>query len=371
MPSDNLLNLFPQRKIHPYDGMPITAEVWDEAHAYHERVQSSHNLFFHGAGILAGMEVVASDPPDQLVYILSGAAVDPTGQLIVLSEPVAYELGNDTDGVLYLTICYRQSITSSPHTQSGGSPEYTEAQFLITASPSLPGGPVVELARIKRENRTAPVQDAQEALHPRANEIDLRFRRLIPVRPEPLVSAAVVYLGDGKAKGLGAGLSRMVGEIHHCSQINLVVDDDVELSPEVLGYTLICLAGKGNFQIKAAQLKGLKGYLERGGTLLMEYEDEGARSCFMEFCKQAQVEPKSLPRIHPILIQPYLFLSPPAGNTSGEILAAEGLLLSGQQYGKPWGAESDGQPQTREQIRSLVEWAVNILTYATERRRTG
>jgi hypothetical protein len=371
MASENLFTLFPQRKIRAYDGMPVTAEIWDEAHTYHDRAQRAHNLFFHGAGILVGMEVVASDPPDQMVYILPGAAVDPTGQLIVLPEPVAYDLGSATDGALYLFISYRKSITGRRSPEAAPTPEYTDDQFLIAAAPSLPEQPVVELARFRRDNRGAPIRDAHYPLHPHGGEIDLRFRRLIPVRAEPQVSAAVVYLGEGPEKDLGAGLARLTGELHQVAQINLVVDDDLQLGPEVLGYALICLAAQGSFQLTPAQVKGLRGYLERGGSLFLEYADEAASACFSEVCAGLGAAPQALSRGHPLLAQPFLFSAPPPGFADGQLLAADGLLLSGSQYGKAWCGESPAQAQTREQTRALVEWAANLLAYAADRRSAG
>jgi len=371
MASENPLTLFPQRKIRPYDGMPVTADVWDEAHSYHDQAQRSHNLFFHGAGILVGMDVVASDPPDQMVYILPGAAVDPSGQLIVLSEPVAYDLGNDTDGLLYLFVSYRKSITNHHQAELEAAPEYIDDQFLIAASPSLPEQSVIELARFRRDKRAAPIRDAQDPQRPRSGEIDMRYRHLIQVRSEQLVSAAVVYLGNAVEKDLGIGLTRLTGELHQSAQISLVVDDDVQFGPEVLGYSLIGLAAKGSFKLSPVQVKGLKGYLDRGGTVFMEYSDEPARVCLLDACAQLSVEPQTLARSHPLLNQPFLFSAPPPGYADGEVLAAEGLLFSGKQYGKAWAGESQETPQSREQSRSLVEWAANLLAYAADRRRTG
>ncbi len=371
MASDNLLTLFPQRKVRPYDGMPVTADVWDAAHTYHDQAQRSHNLFFHGAGVLVGMEVVASDPPDQMVYILPGAAVDPTGQLIVLPEPVGYALGADTEGQLYLYISYRKSITSSRSTEGDTSPEYTEDQFSIAASANLPEKPVIELARFRRESRAAAIRDAVDPLHPRAGEIDLRFRQLIPLRAETLVTAAVVYLGKGVEKDLGSGLARVSGEVRHTAHLNLVVDDGVEFSPEVLAYTLVCLSAAGAFQVSPAQVKGLKGYLERGGMLFLEYADDPAKDCFMELCAQLALELKPLAGSHPLLTQPYLFSAPPAGGVDGLALAADGVLLSGKRYGKAWSGGAAAEAPARDQLRTLVEWAANLLTVAVGRRSAG
>ncbi len=69
MSDENLASLFPNMRIKAYDGMPVTADVWEKAHTYHLQLQQAHNLFFHGAGILVGLEVVASDPADNIIFI--------------------------------------------------------------------------------------------------------------------------------------------------------------------------------------------------------------------------------------------------------------------------------------------------------------
>src|SRR5512143_1940239 len=133
MSNENLFSLFPQKKIRPYDGMSVTAEVWEKAHAAHTLGLQSHNLFFHGTGILAGLEVVASDPPDRLVYILPGVAVDSLGRVIVLPEAVAYDLGDDAEGPLYLLISYRETLPPTGEGGPGSEPDFVLSQYLVTA----------------------------------------------------------------------------------------------------------------------------------------------------------------------------------------------------------------------------------------------
>ena len=77
----------PTRRIKAVDGMAVTADVWEEAHDYHRRQAEMHARFGHGAGILTGLEVVASDPADTAVYIRPGVAIDHEGRTIVVAEP--------------------------------------------------------------------------------------------------------------------------------------------------------------------------------------------------------------------------------------------------------------------------------------------
>ena len=43
--------------------MAVTAQVWEEAHEYHRQQLRFHALLSHRPGILAGLEVIASQPP--------------------------------------------------------------------------------------------------------------------------------------------------------------------------------------------------------------------------------------------------------------------------------------------------------------------
>jgi hypothetical protein len=59
MITEELLQMFPTKKIKSFDGMTITADVWEEAHEYHRQEQRLATLFSHGPGILTGLEVIA------------------------------------------------------------------------------------------------------------------------------------------------------------------------------------------------------------------------------------------------------------------------------------------------------------------------
>ena len=73
---EELLNSYPLKRIKPSDGLAITAEVWEEAHEYHRHNHRYHTMLGHGPGILSGLEVIASDPPDTSIYISPGVAID-------------------------------------------------------------------------------------------------------------------------------------------------------------------------------------------------------------------------------------------------------------------------------------------------------
>lgn len=365
MSTENLMNLFPKKRIKPYDGMSVTADVWNQAHEYHRQYNQAHNLFFHGSGILVGLEVVASDPPDSMVFILPGVAIDPYGKVIVLAEPVAYDLGDEIDGPLFLTIIQRESTTNLKKNNDGSGLAFLQDEFLITARQSVPERSMVELARFTREKRTSNIKDAENPKGPKINEIDLRFRRNISLNSEQLLTSAVIYLGEVKEKIQGQGLIRLADVVKKSDHINLVVNDDVQLDPGVLGNTFIYLIGAGKFKLTNAQLKGLQGYITRGGFLFMEAIDDLAADSFRAAVKEIQLELKVNPTKGEVLLsEPYFFAEIPQGfKSEGELLMGNGGVLSTFNYGALWSGESKDRKPTRGDLRTAFEWGANLLTF--------
>lgn len=371
MSNDNLLKNFPNKRIKPYDGMSITADVWKQAHEYHRQVNQAHNLFFHGSGILLGLDVVASDPPDRMVFILPGVAVDSNGNVIVLSEPVAYDLGDEIEGPLYLTIIHRESSQSVKKNSDGISLSYTQDEFLITARQTLPENPMVELARFTRESRKSPIHDATESKTPGMNEIDLRYRRRIQMQSEQLLTAAVIYLGNLKNPVHGKGLIRVSDELRRNKQINLVVDDHTQLDRGILGYSFLYLVGKGKFQLTKTQIKGLQGYINLGGFLFMESCDSNSEESFKNMMNEIEL-PLSTPieNPHSLLNLPNYFVTPPGGfEMEGKLFLSAGGVLSTYNYGQLWSGEGKERLPTREELRSASEITENLIHFIMDEKQ--
>jgi hypothetical protein len=371
MTNKDFLQEFPVERIKPVDGMAVTAETWEEAHEYHRRYERFHTLLHHGWGIVTGLEVMASDPPDTAVYILPGVAVDSTGQTIVLPQPVAYDIGHEMEGLLYLLLSYEESRPKADDSRDqGGSPMYVHAEFSISARTIPPATPWVELARVRRRSREDLFLDAQDPLQPGPNEIDLRFRREIGAPRE--VSMAVCYLGEVKDKEHGRGARYLAHALDRLSRCHISVNDDVALAPGIEVNTLIYLVGQGDFELSSGQLNGLSNYVKKGrGTLLIESLDSEARAAFLNILQAMDREPKVLEPGHRLLIEPYLFVTPPPGfetQDTAEVLVSDGVIFSTCNYGLLWqGKVRDGVP-SREQIRCAVEWGGNIIAYARDRR---
>jgi hypothetical protein len=371
MTNKDMLQEFPIKRIKPVDGMAVTAETWEEAHEYHRRYERFHTLLHHGWGIVTGLEVMASDPPDTAVYILPGVAVDSTGQTIVLPQPVAYDIGHEMDGLLHLLLSYEESRPRADDSRDqGDSPMYVHAEFSISARTTPPATSWVELARVRRRSREDLFLDAQDPLQPGPNEIDLRFRREIGAPRE--VSMAICYLGEVKDKEHGRGARYLAHALNRLSRYHISVNDNVALAPGIEVNTLIYLVGQGDFELSSGQLNGLSNYVKKGrGTLLIESLDSEARAAFLNILQAMDREPETLEPGHRLLIEPYLFATPPPGfetQDTAEVLVSDGVIFSTCNYGLLWqGKVRDGVP-SREQIRCAVEWGGNIIAYARDRR---
>lgn len=372
MTIEDLLKTFPRKRVKPTDGMAVTAEVWEESHQTHREAQRLHALFAHGPGILTGLEVIASDPPDRSVYILPGIAVDSTGRTIVLPEPVAYDFGDEIEGFLHLFLGYGESRPRrdrSRKEQDG--PLYVYSEFSLMARPVAPDSPTIELARLTRESRTAPLENALDPAHPRANEIDLRFRRELRQPLGQVVTVAVTYLGDVSEPVHGRGVGYLARALNRGGEHHVVVDDGVSLAPGIQNYGLIYLVGEGSFELSRSQIKGLQGYVERGGTVFVESCDADAAAVFEETWDEMGVKLGACSPGHPLLREPNLFAAFPPGSEAEDspVTVGEGVVYSQRGYGRLWFGERRDSLATREQIRSAIEWGANLVTYAQNRQR--
>ncbi|NJN93501.1 MAG: DUF4159 domain-containing protein [Anaerolineales bacterium] len=372
MTPEELVRRYPLKRIKPFNGMAITATIWDEAHEYHRRSQTLHTLFEHGTGVITGLKVMANDPSDTSLYILPGIAIDQAGQVIVLPEPVVYDIGQEMEGLFYLVLSYGESRHhNNDSSQPKSGPVYAHSDFSITAQTTLTDAPGVELARIKRSSRKSVLQNAFNPVTPGPDEIDLRFRCEVGAPPD--IRVAVTYLGDVTQPRHGLGATYLAQTFNHLSKYRVLVEDDVPLTPGLGVNTLVYLVGQGPFELSAGVMNGLRQYVQRSrGTLFIESVDEEAHTSFMNFLTSREMTVQPLTAGHPLLAQPYFFNVPPSGFEAGGepgVSVGDGVIVSRQNYGLTWQGTCHHGPASREEIRTATEWGANILLYALNRRQ--
>jgi hypothetical protein len=372
MSVEDLLQVFPAKRIKAMDGMSVTADVWGEAHDYHSQQLRFHTLAGHGWGIVSGLEVIGSEPPDTSVYILPGVAVDRTGQTIVLPQPVAYDVGREMEGLIYLLLNYGES---RPRPSNGGGPGsgplYVQSEFSIVARTQLPATPYVELARVRRRGRVDPFLDARNPNQPGVNEIDLRYRREMGAPVD--ASIGVCYMGQKADRRLGVGAANLARLVNRLGYAYVTVYDEVPLAPGVETNTLIYLVGQGDFELSPGQMNGLSNFVKRGrGTLLLESNDPVSEAVFTSALGDMDMVPQPLAAGHRLLTDPYLFSAPPPGyaaQANAEVMVTDGIVFSKARYGLIWRADGSETLPSRERIRSALEWGCNVVGYAVDRRR--
>lgn len=355
MEDNAAFTIFPKTHVKPFDGMSVTADVWSQAHAEHRQALQAHDLFFHGSGIVCGLEVTANDPPDQYVFISPGIAVDSAGNIIVLNEVVAYDFGSAVDGLLYLVLGHGER-------ESGGveaEVKYIHDEFVIAARPSIPKRPIVELARITLPSAGAPIHTANDVLHPRQGELDLRFRVQLESRAIRPVQVGVCSLGKDIPEAF-SGWDYLARECQRSNFCKLIVDTGVSLAADLSRFDVVCLSAIGAFKPEAAATKPLQTYLSAGKPLLVEALDIAAESAFGALFEKLERNLKPLPSYDALLTTPYLFSTPPGG----QILRDKQVIYATGGFSPTWSGKNVA---TRADIRSAHEWGINLLNACVNR----
>ena len=360
------------------DGMAVTAEVWQESHEYHRRHAQMHALYGHGPGILGGLEVVAGDPPDTTVYIRPGLAVDPLGQPIILNEPLTYDIAAAGEGLLFLLLTYSESLPR-PVESNGvlpeGSPMFVHSEYGVDAVTSLPRGPHVELARVRRSGRGATVTNARDMQTPGVDEIDLRFRRQAGLKLATPASLGVAHIGGtGDRHTRGA---RYLAQALRGAGRAAWVDDAVTLGPGLESYSLLYLVAHNGFNLAAEEMNALYSYVQGGGTVLAEAcrreakPATAAEKALNELFGSLGLKLEELTPGHALLTEPNLFAAPPAGfetDAAAGVKVGGGVISTTADYGCLWQGERRSGAAGREAIRAAHEFGANMLAYAEARR---
>lgn len=374
-----LLGLFPRKRIRAADGMAVTADVWEEAHEYHRLYDRFHTLLYHGAGIVVGLEVIASDPPDSALYVRPGLAVDSIGQTIFVPEPRAYDIGR-ADGMLYLVLSYAESRAQRSNGQvQEDAPLYVQAQYALEAVEELPATPHIELARVFRRDGATVLTDAKDPNHPQAGEIDLRFRATLGQQTHAPLALGVITLPGAESTRHGEGMANLAASMRQSALGQVWVDPDTTIGPGLERYALLYLVGRETFTLTPEQMTLLHAYRERGGTLFFEScragQPEGnppADAAFAELLGSFGIKVGPVAAGHELMRTPYLFAVPPDGfETLGSpsVRVGDGVLVSTFDFGCLWRGERRGRPAARSEIRNGMEWGANIVTWAAARRR--
>ena len=366
----------PLRRIKPMEGMLVTETIWEEAHEFHRQQQRLHGLYAHGAGILAGLDVIASDPPDREVYVLPGMALDSVGNLIVVPRPVAFSLGS-AQGELRLVLSYGESEPRNEKLTVDDNALRIQSEFLMETQltqDQQPNEGCVELARLRCTSSEQPITNAANPAQPGAQEIDLRFRCWIGSTMTPSVRVGVLAFGNGGAASV-AGVQALAGSIRAQHHWRVWVDEDIVLGNTLQQYQMLAVIGAGGFELDDNAVQRLRTWIDQGGTLFAEIAATADRSAaehsFRRLFQVLGLTPQPISGGATLLRTPNVFGRPPNGASGNNTVAGcPGLIYSGVDYARLWQGEYSNGPARREDIRAAHEFGQNIL-YAVHTRASA
>jgi hypothetical protein len=395
---------FQLKRINPFPGLSIDADMWQEAHSYHRDQQRLHILAFHNAGIVAGLEVIANDPPDLSVIIQPGMAVDPEGNTILVPQTQNYQIQTRNKGTVYLVIQFREVPVEPYQPPDGGQPTRILEAYRIQETAKPPDEPHLELARIDFDPKGEAIKDAKAKAHPGTNDINLSFRQEAkPAAPTPTPPVSLTETGaaaeitsparetvavghkvlGGASKDLHcAGWKNLIAGINRQGELAASFDDNITLNKNINRYTLIYLTGNGNFELTAQEQAVLSSFLQSGGVIFGEgcteeqgeTEAKGAKEfglAFNQLAGQLKCKLETVPRGHSLLSIVHVFAEAPLGAAPSMLLEGGNMVYSGSDYGCAWQGGHQDEPLPRDIIRSSFEMGTNIIAYAQTMKAGG
>jgi hypothetical protein len=380
---------FQFKRVNPFQGLVLDADTWKDEQDYHRNQQKLHTLAFHGTGIVEGLEVKASQPPDFSLIISPGIAIDTEGNAIVVPKSQHYSLGSKNKGQVYIIMQYREVPTAPASPSEEGQATRILEAYRIREVTRLPDEPYLELARLNFDPSKKNITDARAPSNPEVNEIDLRFRQLakaplpdvseITLHPQPSAETAPqekvilghVALGEASHDLHSSGLMKLAHQVGSQTEYQAAVEE-CNLDESITQHTLLYMTGKGSFTISVKKQDIINSFVQSGGTIFAEscaeQQDEGVKEFGLAFNRLAEQLGKKLEvvqRGHPLLDCHHIFSTvPPGAKSEGLLMVGGQIIYSNYDYGCAWSGGYSDSPLPRDIIRGAFEMGVNIVTYA-------
>ena len=350
------IKFFPKRSLKAYDGMSVTADIWEMAHNEHRDEMRSHLLSMHKPGIICGLEIRANDPADHYVFISPGAAVDELGHIIIVDQTIAYDFGDEGAGSYKLLLGYTEHEKEISETKT----KVMQHEYIIAARQTLPKQPVVELARVLISGKGSSIRDAKDPYQPKKDELDLRYRNDNPNMLKRIHVGVITFPSDNDR--VYTSWRVLIREMETMLRAKLVVDLLPEIDDRINSYDMIYIGAAGVFELNNTQTTVLKNFYNNGKGLLLESLDpEGGKTLrkFADSLKAVQADPEKVELFH----QPFFFRVPPEQITANRLFCAEKLVFCNAPITSPWSGELNEELLHREEIRTNLEWGANLVTY--------
>ena len=283
----------PLRLLYVTNGSLLTADRWWQAHHYYQHRQNLHYQSLHQPGIVCGLGVRTIPAPETLpselrdsrwVEIQPGIAIDLVGNPIVVDTPMTFRITSEviTEPVTEPITVYVVAAYVDPQSKqwSGMPADIVKEDFRINERITPPGPEEVELCRITLTSNDEPLQNAANVMHPGPQELDLRWRQRVQTRSQPLVQVGLIGQNQqAPLRDRWEALAQSVGGLYlplaGAITIHLLSLTGSE-SRNGSEMTLMAVSYADAIALSEAERERLQTYLNRGGTLLIEYADAQA-----------------------------------------------------------------------------------------------
>ena len=375
-------------RVNPFRGLLVDETTWADAHDYHRNQMRFHLLSLHGVGVVQGLDVLASQPPDMRVSVKPGLAIDQEGRLLLLTEQEDVTIPNQAAlTTVFVVLEYGEKATQMQNVTEGGKPQpariLEECQVRVSLEAPTSG---VELARISLDTTTRQIRNPANAFQAGLGDIDIRGRADVSTGggggKGSRVTLTVGILKHGSANSVewkrhSEGIRRLLRDTSTNTNIDANVLEGISPMDETTlrNCKMLYMTGRSTFRFTPEEEQALRRFLDRGGVLWCEpcrsgiptgQPDDFSRSC-IELAQRLSRQPTQ-PRLgHPLLNSRYLFSVPPVAiDPAGVVVEAKNMVIATGDYGCLW--EGRGQERTeapsREILRSAQEFGTNALSVA-------
>jgi hypothetical protein len=309
------------------------------------------------------------------MIVRPGLALDPTGRMLLLADPVRLDVPVDVPAVLHVVLSYAEEPIA-PQRSWSDRDEYTRVleRAHVCLEPGAPAPPALELARLRFDG---PVQNAVDPVLPRRGELDLRFRERLQVRPRPDLGVAqlIVERADeltGTAERHRQGLRYLLREIGLTTPYRPRWAGSIGLDEPLPPVSLLYLTRSGAFGFSNELVPGLAAFLLGGGVLLADAcratDWRAFAGSVEELAGRLRRTPRVVERGHPLLLSRHVLPEAPLACDDGPALSESGgLVLTTADYGCAWQGASAEHALSRETIRAALELGTNVAVYGRRR----
>ncbi|MDJ1179654.1 hypothetical protein PJF56_12345 [Roseofilum sp. BLCC_M91] len=309
----------PLERLVVQDGLLLNAHRWQRAHDYHRQRQNLYYQALHQPGIVYGLGVKVIPAPEDIpaqyrdgrwVELQPGMAIDRMGNPIIVDEAIAFRIAltpKETPVTVYLVLSYVDPETLQRTSEA----ELVRETFRIDEKSSPPSGLEVELCRLQLSPGTVQLSASGNVFAPQINQLDLRYRSPVGVRPQGTVQVAYMQGGNGGDRLTASNLSCLlqafelldpgmrgidgVDAVTWNTEISQGVEESWEATAARQGlawqnYDLIYLSYEQALNTNEAQQASLRSYLGLGGVIFIELLEEETQVDELSFVQQELLE---------------------------------------------------------------------------------